>query len=110
MAIGKFKDSAPDRAPAAATGVRFTRRSFIVTLTDRREISIPLSFYPTLAKATPSKRVRWELIGSGRAISWDALNLDLCVQFLLEGAREGLPQPPGFSELVSPKAVRRRSA
>ena len=110
MPTGKTKDTLADRKPAAATAVRFTPRSFVLTLTDGRELSVPLSFYPTLAKASPAMRNGWELIGDGRAICWDDLDLHLCVQYLLEGAREGIPRPPKLSDLVAPKTQRRRSA
>lgn len=96
MITGKTKKAAAaDRTPAIATGVRFGQGRFTVTLADGRELAIPLSFYPTLAKATAAQRNRWDLLNGGRAISWDALDLDLSVQFLIEGAKEGIPKPPG---------------
>jgi len=84
---------------AAADEVRFSNGYMIVMLDDRRQLSIPLSFYPTLLRATPAQRSQWELIDHGTGIVWDNLDLQLCVQYLLEGAKEGIPKPPDFPEL-----------
>src|SRR6267142_1638529 len=84
---------------AAARDVRFANGYMIVALVDGRQLSIPLSFYPTLLRATPSQRSEWQLIGDGTGIVWDDLDLQLCVQYLLEGAKEGIPKPPDIPEL-----------
>jgi hypothetical protein len=94
MLTGKAKKTKTDRKEATAKDVRFDDHFFIIVLSDGRKISIPLSFYPTLANATPAQRSQFEIFGSGRAISWAGLDLDLNVQFLLDGAREGIPKPP----------------
>jgi len=88
-----------DVRQAGASGVCFANGYMIVSLIDGRQLSIPLGFYPTLLRATPSQRSQWQLIGDGTGIVWDNLDLQLCVQYLLEGAREGIPKPPDFSEL-----------
>ncbi|HWB53778.1 MAG TPA: DUF2442 domain-containing protein [Tepidisphaeraceae bacterium] len=99
MITGRAKKPKAALREATAKEVRFGEQHMIVVLTDGRELSIPLSFYPTLAKASPAERSQWEIFGSGRAIEWEALDLQLCVQFLLEGAREGIPKPPPMAKL-----------
>lgn len=103
MIIGKAAKSKSGRngllAPAAATAVRFSSGYMVLTLTDGRQLSIPLKFYPTLLRATPAQRSAWQLIGRGTGICWDNLDLQLYVQYLLEGAREGIPKPPDIPEL-----------
>jgi uncharacterized protein DUF2442 len=96
MLTGKLKRPAADVVDPRANGVRFSQGKMIVDLSDGRSIAVPLDFYPTLAKASGAQRRDWELIGQGRGISWDALDLDLSVQALLDGAREGIPKPPSF--------------
>src|SRR4051794_10111104 len=59
-----------------AVGLRFERNRLTVTLDDDREVSVPLSWYPTLQKATPSQRRDWELIGPGKGFFWQSLDLD----------------------------------
>src|ERR1017187_9875058 len=49
-------------------------------------ISVPLSFYPTLALATPEERGRFEINGS--SVYWPELDADIGVDGLLAGAKE----------------------
>src|SRR4051794_13520441 len=95
----KSNDGAGERSFAVASGVRFANGYMIVALDDGRHLSIPLTFYPTLLRAAPAQRSQWQLIDHGTGIVWDNLDLQLCVQYLLEGAREGIPKPPDFPEL-----------
>src|SRR5438874_12780646 len=103
MSIGKATKKQNDRGGqpgfAAADDVRFSNGYMIVVLDDGRQLSIPLNFYPTLLRATPGQRSQWELIDHGTGIVWDKLDLQLCVQYLLEGAKEGIPKPPDIPEL-----------
>src|SRR3954463_10127539 len=103
MSTGKATKNQNDRGGhpgfAAADDVRFSNGFMVVVLDDGRHLSIPLSFYPTLLRATPAQRSQWELLDHGTAIVWDNLDLQLCVQYLLEGAREGIPRPPDITEL-----------
>jgi Protein of unknown function (DUF2442) len=54
-----------------------------VELADGREISVPLSWYPRLEKASPKDRKNWELIGGGLGIHWESLDEDVSVESLL---------------------------
>ena len=55
-------------------------------LADGRFISVPISFYPTLALATETERGRFEINGS--SVYWPELDVDIGSQGLLAGARE----------------------
>jgi hypothetical protein len=54
-----------------------------VALADGREISVPLSWYPRLEKASPKDRKNWQLIGGGLGIHWESLDEDVSVESLL---------------------------
>src|SRR3954464_15654490 len=102
MSIGKAikKQNGRNRSGlASANQLRFANGYMVVSLVDGRQLSVPLRFYPTLLRATPIQRSQWELIGDGTGIVWDNLDLQLCVQYLLEGAKEGIPKPPDIPEL-----------
>lgn len=55
-------------------------------LKDGRFISVPVSFYPTLALATAEERAQFEINGS--SVYWPRLDADIGVEGLLAGARE----------------------
>ncbi len=61
----------------------------VVQLTDGRNVSVPLEWYPRMAAGSPSERNRWELIGNGSAIHWPDLDEDLSVEGILAGRRSG---------------------
>ena len=54
-----------------------------VVLTDGREASAPLAWFPRLGKATPKQRGNWRLIGGGVGIHWPELDEDVSVASLL---------------------------
>lgn len=66
--------------------VRFDDHRLIVDLMDGRTISVPLSWYPRLANATPEQRQHWEKCGGGYGIHWPDLDEDLSTEGLLRGA------------------------
>jgi hypothetical protein len=66
--------------------VSFTEDSLCVSLRDGRKISVPLSWYPRLLKATPAQRSHWELAGAGYGIHWPDIDEDLSTEGLLRGA------------------------
>src|SRR6185503_16813233 len=67
--------------------VYFTRDSLVVDLMDGRSISVPLTWYPRLLKATPKQRATWEICGGGYGIHWPDIDEDLHTDGLLRGAR-----------------------
>ncbi len=75
--------SSPSQPDNRAAQVRFSDTSLIVSLADGREISVPLSWFPRLANATPNERAHWELIGQGVGIHWPDVEEDISVPRLL---------------------------
>jgi hypothetical protein len=63
-----------------------------VELLGGRSIRLPLTLFPTLAKATARQRAKWELCGAGTDIHWPLLDYDLSVAVLLRGE----PEAPGI--------------
>ncbi|KKJ00522.1 hypothetical protein PROH_09065 [Prochlorothrix hollandica PCC 9006 = CALU 1027] len=57
-----------------------------VTLHDDRMITIPLTWYPRLLRATPEQRENWAIHGEGYCVRWEALHQDLNIETLLRGA------------------------
>ncbi|MGI8570276.1 MAG: DUF2442 domain-containing protein [Methylocella sp.] len=58
-----------------------------VELMDGRAISVPLAWYPRLAKATAAQLSRWEVKGGGYGIHWPEIDEDLSTEGLLRAAR-----------------------
>jgi hypothetical protein len=74
--------SAPKLEPLASD-VEVSHSKLRVTLIDGRELSVPLSWFPRLEKASPSQRKQWELIGGGIGIHWPSIDEDISVENLL---------------------------
>jgi hypothetical protein len=70
---------------ARVQNVRCTDDRLIVDLTDGRELSVPMRWYPRLLNATPAQRADWELAGAGYGIHWPQIDEDLSVKGLLMG-------------------------
>jgi hypothetical protein len=66
--------------------VYFTRDSLVVDLKDGRSLSVPLSWYPKLLKATAKQKSSWEICGGGYGIHWPDIDEDLHTAGLLRGA------------------------
>ena len=71
--------------------IRITDETLSVDLMDGRTITVPLAWYPRLAKATAEQRTRWEVSGAGYGIRWPLIDEDLSTEGLLRGA----PAPSG---------------
>lgn len=66
-----------------ATGVRFVERMFYVSLSDGRDIGIPLDnveWLSWLANATSEQQARWSIDPGGFAIYWEDLDdgIEVC--------------------------------
>lgn len=60
-----------------ATNVRFEKNILYVSLSDGREMSLPIDrieWLEWLAKATPEQREKWTLEPGGYAIYWEELD------------------------------------
>ncbi len=75
-----------NRPSAQAMSVEFVDASLRIGLTDGREISAPIEWFPRLRDASPEQRGNWRLIGQGEGIHWPDIDEDVSVNTLL-----GLP-------------------
>ena len=75
-----------------AETVRFTEDAMIVLLSDGREVSVPLKWFPRLREATAEQRDNWRLIARGIGIHWPDLDEDIAVKDLLLGRPSGESQ------------------
>ncbi len=66
-----------------ALNVRFAEDAMIVALSDGREVSVPLEWFPRLRDATPKQRKNWRLIAKGIGIHWEDVDEDIAVSTLL---------------------------
>lgn len=60
-----------------ATAVRFEANRLVITLSDEREISVPLDrveWLNWLGKATPEQRANWSIEPGGFAVYWEDLD------------------------------------
>jgi hypothetical protein len=78
--------SPSDVRPLART-VAVSESELTVGLADGRVISVPLSWFPRLLRATPAARARWEILGDGEGIHWPEADEDVSVEGLLAGNR-----------------------
>ena len=66
-----------------ALNVRFSDDALIVALSDGREISAPLEWFPRLRDATAKQRKNWRFIAKGIGIHWEDVDEDIAVSTLL---------------------------
>jgi hypothetical protein len=66
-----------------AIDVRFSDDALIVQLSDGREISVPLEWFPRLRDASSEQREEWRLIARGIGIHWESVDEDIAVSTLL---------------------------
>ena len=77
-----------ERDPLAANLV-VGAESLTVALADGRTLTVPLEWYPRLARAAEAERARWHLLGGGYAIEWPDLDEHIGIAGLLAGHRSG---------------------
>lgn len=94
--------------PVAAQDVTVSDKMLKVTLTDGREISVPLAWYPRLWHGTPAERNNWRLIASGEGIHWPDLDEDISVEGLVLGKPSGESQRSLKQWLAQREITRRR--
>ncbi|MGR3173841.1 MAG: DUF2442 domain-containing protein [Candidatus Scalindua sp.] len=75
-----------------AQKVVFTENSFVVYLSDGRNISVPIIWYPRLLNGNKQERENYELIGDGEGIHWPDIDEDISVDGILAGRRSGESQ------------------
>ena len=75
-----------DKVHVSATGARYLQDNLVISLSDGREIVLPLRRYKWLAwleQATPEQRDRWSLEPEGYALYWEELDDGIEVEHLL---------------------------
>ncbi len=72
-------------ATAAAKRVWTDSENLWLELTDGRQLSVPLAYFPRLLHATPEQRTRFVLSGGGTGIHWEEIDEDISVAGLLLG-------------------------
>ncbi|MCC5793934.1 MAG: DUF2442 domain-containing protein [Chromatiales bacterium] len=77
--------TSPVTVDQRVASVEFTGDLLVVGLRDGRQISVPISWYPRLAAATPEQRNCWEVCGGGYGIHWPEIDEDLSTEGLLRG-------------------------
>ena len=73
---------------ASATKVWFDKEDMWVALSDGRQLSIPLMYFPRLLNASPEQRSHYELSGGGTGIHWEEIDEDISVPGLLLGNKD----------------------
>jgi hypothetical protein len=68
---------------AQAMSVEFVDASLRIVLTDGREISAPIEWFPRLRDASAEQRGKWRLIGQGEGVHWPEIDEDVSVSALL---------------------------
>jgi hypothetical protein len=56
-----------------------------ILLTDGRQLSVPLAYFPRLLRAKPEQRGKFTTSGGGTGIHWEELDEDISVEGLLLG-------------------------
>ena len=87
MSISRVEMEVPD-----AVRVDVSEDALTVELSDARNITVPLAWYPRLLHGGVGERRNWRLVGKGQGIHWDDLDEDVSVENLLAGRRSGESQ------------------
>lgn len=86
--------------PALAATVRVSTDRLYVALTDGREISAPVAWFPRLAAASPAEREHWEITAFGTAIRWPDIDEDIGVATLLGIPESLVEEAAGFETIA----------
>ena len=72
-------------AIAKAKKVWFDNENMWLELTDGRQLSVPLAYFPRLLHAAPEQLQKYEMSGGGTGIHWEEIDEDISVSGLLLG-------------------------
>ncbi|NKB70017.1 MAG: DUF2442 domain-containing protein [Candidatus Latescibacteria bacterium] len=70
---------------ARASKIWFDEDNMWLNLSDGRQLSVPLVYFPRLHKATEDQRANYEISGGGTGLHWDEIDEDISVPNLLIG-------------------------
>jgi hypothetical protein len=79
-----------------------------VDLADGRTISVPILWYPRLAKASARERKSWRFVGKGAGIHWPQIDEDVSVANLLNG-QPSADSPTSFKKWLEGRKGTHRS-
>jgi hypothetical protein len=100
-----------DRSETLAVEVACSGDALTVVLDDGRTVSVPLVWFPRLLNATAKQRKKWEFIGGGIGIHWEAIDEDISVASLLRPEKfMRLAQNAPPTSLLKRGAAQRRPA
>lgn len=66
-----------------AIDVEVSDAALRIVLSDGRELTAPLAWFPRLRDATVEQRRNWEPIGRGHGLHWPDVDEDISVRMLL---------------------------
>ena len=66
-----------------AVDVDVSDTALSIILSDGRELSAPLAWFPRLRDATAEQRQNWEPIGRGHGLHWPDVDEDISIRALL---------------------------
>ncbi len=72
-------------AGASAKRIWFDDENMWLELTDGRQLSVPLAYFPRLLHSTPEQRQKYEMSGGGTGLHWEEIDEDIRVSGLLLG-------------------------
>jgi hypothetical protein len=72
---------------SSAQKVWFDENNMWVMLTDGRQLSVPLAYFPRLEHATTEQREKVVMSGGGTGLHWEELDEDVSVPHLLAGCK-----------------------
>ncbi|MBI2606425.1 MAG: DUF2442 domain-containing protein [Deltaproteobacteria bacterium] len=68
----------------AITGASVNGDKITAQMSDGREVSIPIAWFPRLLNATPSERSKLEISPGGYGIHWSEVDEDISVKAFLD--------------------------
>jgi hypothetical protein len=74
---------APIDPGPTAVDVEVSNAALRIVLSDGRDLSVPLVWFPRLRDATPAQHQNWQAIGRGHGIHWPGPDEDISVRALM---------------------------
>ena len=90
-----------------AENVRVTSESLCVELSDGRNVTVLLVWFPRLQHATAKERNNWQVIGRGEGINWPDLDEDISIEGLVLGKPSGESEP-SFARWLEKRGKQRK--
>jgi hypothetical protein len=73
-----------------AREILFSDDELTIVLKDGRRITMPLEWFPRLAKASPEEREEFEIVGAGGLIDWPEIEESILIRRFLHQSAEGI--------------------